>query len=579
MIFGLAPFRGDFQPTFYNYGSLYLILSRVAIDLCAGYGFVNPYLKLQPGWPVEFARLILVGRVVAVALALGTVLLAYATARRLYGRRPGWLAALFLAVAPAHVVLAHYMAVDVPATFFVTLTLYLCARALPPPTGFGWRSFLGRWLLIGAAAGLAAGTKYNAGLVLLAALAPLTAAHPPWSRWWPRRPGGGQRATGPNLGARASLPADVRPPGLGLWFFGLALLGAGAALALLASTPGILSESRKFWLDFTYEVQHTGEGHGLVFRMLPPAALYHAGVSLPLALSWPLYALGVAGVLWAAFRRRPCDWLLLLAVVPPYLVLARSELRFVRYVVPLVPVLAILAARFLVALAAILRGLSWPHAAAFARGVLWVAASAALVGALGSSVAHDRVMAGEDPRETAARWLARSTPRGATVALAHSPWFDTPPLHPTAGAVTWAASFGGPPVWDEEVVRRQAHVAPRPYPVGGYLVLSPHAAYPERWGVRSGWLSVEDLRRYRPERVVVTDYEYADALRIQPRLPDEPAIQPAVALLDDLGRNYVLEKEFRIRPRFLGWEWFGARTPPHDWAYFMPTIRVYRRKS
>src|SRR5439155_308030 len=96
-------------------------------------------------------------------------------------------------------------------------------------------------------------------------------------------------------------------------------------------------------------------GHGDLFKYLPPAGLYHAIVSLSIGLGWPLWLLALGGLALALRNRRPADWLLLLAVVPYYLVLANSTLRFLRYVVPLLPPLTILAARCLVSAAAALR--------------------------------------------------------------------------------------------------------------------------------------------------------------------------------------------------------------------------------
>jgi 4-amino-4-deoxy-L-arabinose transferase-like glycosyltransferase len=542
----LAPFRGDFLPSFYNYPSLYLILSRVAIDLAAGYHLLRPEPPLHAAmaqWVGDFARLLLVGRLVAVALAVGTVLLVYAIARRLYGRRPAWLAAIFLSVAPLHAVHAHYMAVDVPAAFFAALCLYACARALPVD-GRAARSFgARRWVAIGAIAGLAAGTKYNAGLVLVAGLVPLTA----WARAW-------------RVAGVRHVPAR--------WAAGASLMGAAALLAFLLTTPGALLESGPFLNHLAYELWHSEHGHGEVFRELPPAGLYHLAVTLPLGLGWPLFALAMGGVGLAFWRRRPADWLLLAATLPYYLLMAGTELRFLRYMLPLLPPLAILAARFTVAAGAVARR----HLTrGGARGLGWTLGGLAAAVALAVSVAHLRVMASEDPRDAAARWLRQTTLPGETVALANNSWFYTPPLDPSAGCITFALRFGGPPVWDVDA--RNESRPPAPFDLGSLRVLAPRA-----WPAPQGPLPVPSLEQYRPERVVISDYEYADPLRIGRADPEYARRNPELALWQALHRSYVLEKEFRPRPRLGGLTWFANETPPHDWAYYMPTIQVYRRK-
>jgi hypothetical protein len=68
------------------------------------------------------------GRLLAVAFGLGTVYLVYMTGKVLYGRLPGALAALFLAVMPYAVTISRQFLLDGPMVFFATLTLYLLAR-------------------------------------------------------------------------------------------------------------------------------------------------------------------------------------------------------------------------------------------------------------------------------------------------------------------------------------------------------------------------------------------------------------------------------------------------------------------
>jgi 4-amino-4-deoxy-L-arabinose transferase-like glycosyltransferase len=77
-----------------------------------------------------------------------------------WGARTALLGAVLLAVMPLHVRESHYVLTDVPATFFVTLTFLLSLRAHE-------RSTVRAFALAGAAAGLAAATKYNGGLALV----------------------------------------------------------------------------------------------------------------------------------------------------------------------------------------------------------------------------------------------------------------------------------------------------------------------------------------------------------------------------------------------------------------------------
>ena len=69
-----------------------------------------------------------IGRLLSVAIGLGTVYLTYQIGKTLYGRMPGALAALFMALMPYHVVVSRQVLLDGPMTFFTALTLFMLAR-------------------------------------------------------------------------------------------------------------------------------------------------------------------------------------------------------------------------------------------------------------------------------------------------------------------------------------------------------------------------------------------------------------------------------------------------------------------
>ena len=70
----------------------------------------------------------LLGRLLVVVIGLATILVTYKVGKNLYGRLPGALAALFIALMPYHVIVTRQVLLDGPMTFFATLTLYTLAR-------------------------------------------------------------------------------------------------------------------------------------------------------------------------------------------------------------------------------------------------------------------------------------------------------------------------------------------------------------------------------------------------------------------------------------------------------------------
>jgi hypothetical protein len=70
----------------------------------------------------------LAGRLFAVAIGLGTIFLTFQTGKLLYGRIPGALAALFIALMPYHVLVTRQVLLDGPMVFFATLSLYFLVQ-------------------------------------------------------------------------------------------------------------------------------------------------------------------------------------------------------------------------------------------------------------------------------------------------------------------------------------------------------------------------------------------------------------------------------------------------------------------
>ena len=91
----------------------------------------------------------LAGRLLAVAVGLGTIYLTYLIGKSLYGRLAGSLAATALALMPYHVVVSRQFLLDGPMVFFATLTLYMLTR-------FG-KTHNGSWLY---AAGVTMGLTF-----------------------------------------------------------------------------------------------------------------------------------------------------------------------------------------------------------------------------------------------------------------------------------------------------------------------------------------------------------------------------------------------------------------------------------
>ncbi|MCX6375651.1 MAG: glycosyltransferase family 39 protein [Armatimonadetes bacterium] len=438
-------FQGALDPGFYNYGTLFIYLVNLSVVAGSVFGLINVpsgdiFSKIG-----EFAKFYLAGRIAALVLGVLTVYLVYLLAKRAYGRGVGILAALFMAVLPIHVMHSKFLAVDVPATFFVVAALIFAVRITD-----GQR--LRDYLLSGLFAGLAAGTKYATGLVIIA---PIIA----------------------HLSSDKTRPI-LRP-------FSPKLIGAilAAALGVLIGTPGAVLNPDGFMRGFTFEMHHARTGHGLVFTDTGSGYVYHLMHSLWPGMGPALLVLSLLGVLYALRRRTAPDLILLAFLVVYYAVIGAAQVRFARYTIPILPVLVILAARVSADLVARLRS-----GRAFAKSVGYIVILILVLVSgytLLYSIALDRMCASTDTRDRAADWITRNVPPGSSIGLPTIPWFYTPPLDPYFGDLSARDRY--------ERVREYADYD---------LVVSETAEWDARF-----------LQRESPQYVVLSEFEYVDRLR------------------------------------------------------------------
>ena len=180
VIFGFSraiePSQGQFTPHFYNYGTLYLTLLRISSDIVTTYtgaptlpgGGWSPTHPERTDWD-WVSRCTLAGRYLSCLAGAGTVLVLYLIGTRLFGPLGGFVAALTLAVAPAHVVHSRFQSVDVLATFFLAISTFYALKLLrhgedPDTSPDGGLKLV---VLSGLFAGLSMGTKYTGILALL----------------------------------------------------------------------------------------------------------------------------------------------------------------------------------------------------------------------------------------------------------------------------------------------------------------------------------------------------------------------------------------------------------------------------
>lgn len=377
-------------PGFYNYPSLYLYLAALSILSASVYGLGQ-----------DMGSVYLAARVITALMGVAAVAATYWAAKKWADTtwdRPGHVApdsrgialvaALIVCIAPLHVQHSHFATVDVPSTLFVGLCLGFAFLVLSRGS---WRDYL----LCGAMAGLAAGTKYNAGLVVLS----LLAAHFLGSK-------------DRNAGVRRLLVA----------------LGAFVT-AFVISTPGSIMETRSFIHGLTYEMRHAAEGHGLVFAGTGNGFIFTFMSSLWYGLGPALAILFVASVLYGLIRLDHRALVVLAFTIPYYALISLSQVRFARYALPMYPAAALLIAWMAIDL--------WRRIPKVIRWTWAAILTLTLAGTFLYTIALDRLFIQKPPQDRALGVIYKSIPpRRDSIGVVDVPWFYSPPYSRTAGLGT-----------------------------------------------------------------------------------------------------------------------------------------------
>jgi hypothetical protein len=407
------------NPGFFAYGSLPVYLLKLVVAL------------LQPLWPAlrNPDNLHLAARPLAVLFDLGSVTLTYRLARILLpaprdqgGVRWGpLLAAAFSALAVLAVQLARFYTADPLLTFFVLLTLNLAAD-VARDDGHSRGRRAGRWqrVALGVALGLALATKVSAApLFFVLFVASYTQS---------QHAEAGDAASPPPTMLSRSLVA--------LRQMILPLLVAAATFFLIQ--PYALIDWRTFLSDTlreseiargTFDVPYTLQYAGTVpyVYFIWQTALW--GLALPLGLvAWA----GLVASLARWLRRGGWADALLLAWAGTYFVITGLfYAKYLRYMLPLVPVLCILAAGLLVGAARHRRfgagvwGLDIARSS-FVLRPLSVVTFLVLLPTLAYALAFTSIYAPRHSWITASEWIYRNVPAGSTLAVEH--WDTALPL-------------------------------------------------------------------------------------------------------------------------------------------------------
>jgi hypothetical protein len=233
--------------------------------------------------------------------AIGAVVV-YLIGRRLFDNRVGLVAAILMAVSFLPVHWSHFATNDVAAMVAASVSLLGTAWILK---GGG----IAAYLLAGTGLGLACGTKYTAGVVLIPLL---TAA---FFRW--------------------------REVGRGA-VFGLLAAGAVSVASFLIAAPPFLLDMQNSLEDMS-RLSFPGSGDPKIGQASENGYLYYGWV-LTWGLGWLACAAAAGGTIWMAVRNRRVAWTLIPTLLAYLLFMGGQPAFFGRWLLPVFPFVVLFAA-------------------------------------------------------------------------------------------------------------------------------------------------------------------------------------------------------------------------------------------
>ena len=438
----------------------------------------------------HLASSILLGRYFHTAIALLTILIVYECGRAFYGRKIGMLAAMVLAVAPGHIVCAQRMRPDEFAAFLAALIILLSWQISSSDQGKKLRYYL----FAGLTLGLAIALRFPLVTLIGAPLAVHVF--------------GGE---GKNIADRL----------WSLWDRRVAIMFVAVIVGYAIASPHTFIYPE--WLIQGIKKQWWYQSNPFMDAVDNGPGIYQYGwTMLHEALGYPLYFLALGGVVLALVRRSQADIVILAAGAPYFILTTFTSWVVVRYTLPLLPLLAILAGRFVAyTMEKIPR-----H-----KTVTNVVIAVILAWTLLADYAYLKMETEKDVRDVASEWIQRNLPLGSSILIVTAYLED---------------DFFNP-------------VLPKGYGVSAFLLAKENN-------------SQALFRDYKFDYLILHEFTYKNMERLGPRNPHQHERVFHASLLNS---RYKRIKEFKQPIEAMGID-FSSWFTSQDYAIANPEIRIYR---
>ena len=443
--------RSPLNPHWFPLGSIIiylLVFSRFIIEF-----FTDPNPLLHMAF---------VGRSISALADVGGIFLVYLLGKRIYGRRAGLLAAALVALAVVHIQLSHFYRPETLLVFSLLASFWFMLQVME-------RRRLRDSVLLGLLVGLAFAIKVS----VLPLLLPLVLAYgfrlftSSQGQWLTRA----RRETGRVLRH--------------------ALAGATVAVAVfVVLTPYALIDLPDFvwWIEREADIARLAGSVPYTIQYIGTTPfLYELRQTSLWALGLPLGIVAWCGLLFTLFKvtrkglTRRAELLFLAWVVPSFLLVGSFEVKFLRYIFPVIPFLILMGSAMLFWMLERARSLpssrvTFGGGVDRARGLLFRYMPHAVMGIIAMVVvatgfyalSFERVYANSHTAIQASRWINENVPKNSTI-LSDTHWDEwIPDIN----------SYRVPqiPIYERDTLEKMDSIA-RQLAQGDYLVFYSNRTY------------------------------------------------------------------------------------------------------
>ena len=397
--------NGDLNPHFFNYPSafMYILAGIYYVYINVRLLFGATSMELITEIQTNPSTFIMISRGLSALFGAFTVIIVYLIGRRLHNRKTGLLSAFFMSVCYLHVRDSHFGTTDIAMTFFAACAILYILKIFE-------EAKTGHYILAGVFGGLSTSTKYGGLFLLIPIMVAHILKHAQLSQSTFRHIemlefNRGIRSFISSLWHRLRKVLSISIETIKDYRLFLSFLFFG--LAFLLFTPFALLDFHHFIGDFKAEMKHLLFGHrGII---LGRGWWYHLRHTLPYGMGWLMLIASFIGIILYSKNNFQKALIFFLFPTTYYLSAGRGYTVFLRYMIPVLPLLCIAGALFVVYI------IKRSNNRTFQTIAIPLAALILTAEPVRNVILFNNIITKKDNRLIAGQWMEESIPLGSRI--------------------------------------------------------------------------------------------------------------------------------------------------------------------